>query len=83
MTCLGISDQFLYPVQQFVLKNDTQKNGTSRIGLLMEVPPPSEYSMAKAKIQEKILGQMDFLKNRLKKNNFKNLSGSGQISRHC
>ena len=28
------------------------------------------YSKAKAKIQEKILGQTDFLKNRMKKDNF-------------
>ena len=35
----------------------------------------------KQKIQEKILGQTDFLKNRMKI--FKNLLGSGQISRHC
>ena len=28
------------------------------------------YSKEKAKIQEKILGQTDFLKNRMKQNNF-------------
>ena len=33
ITCFGISDQFSDPVQEFMLKNDTLKNGTSRIGL--------------------------------------------------
>ena len=33
MTRFGISDQFSYPVQEFTLKNDTLKNGTSHIGL--------------------------------------------------
>ena len=32
-------------------------------------------SKKKAKIQEKILGQTDFLKNRMKKDNFENLLG--------
>ena len=33
-----ISDQFSYPVQEFMLKNDTLKNGTSRIGLYGSAP---------------------------------------------
>ena len=35
------------------------------------------------RVEEKILGQMDFLKNRIKRTIFKNLIGSCQISRHC
>ena len=30
---------YLYPIQEFMLKNDTLKNGAHRIGLY-EVPPP-------------------------------------------
>ena len=33
ITCFGTSDQFSYPVQEFMLRNDTLKNGTPRIGL--------------------------------------------------
>ena len=40
ITRFGISDQFSYPVQEFMLKNDTLKNGTSRIGLYGSAPPP-------------------------------------------
>ena len=39
VTHFGISDQFSYPVQEFMLKNDTLKNGTSRIGLYGSAPP--------------------------------------------
>ena len=39
ITRFGISDQFSYPVQEFMLKNDTLKNGTSRIGLYGSAPP--------------------------------------------
>ena len=38
MTCLGIIDQSLYPVQEFRLKIDTLKNVTSRIGLYGSAP---------------------------------------------
>ena len=38
MTSFGISDQFSYPVQEFMLKNDTLKNGRSRIGLYGSAP---------------------------------------------
>ena len=46
----------------------------------MEMPPPSPrmYSMAKAKIKEKMLGKMDFLKNRIKKDNFKKSNKSNK-----
>ena len=33
ITSFGISDQFSYPVQEFMPKNDTLKNRTPRIGL--------------------------------------------------
>ena len=39
IACLGIFGQFLYPVQEFRLKNDTLKNGTSRIGLYGNASP--------------------------------------------
>ena len=51
ITCLGIFDQFLYPIQEFTLKNDTLKNGTSHIGLHESAPPsglqlePKTYSV--------------------------------------
>ena len=38
ITCFGISDQFSYPVKEFMLKNDTLENGTSRIGLYESTP---------------------------------------------
>ena len=41
ITCFGISEQFSYPVQEFMLKNDTLKNGTSRIGLYGSASPRS------------------------------------------
>ena len=34
------SDQFSYPVQEFMLKNDTLKNGKSRIGFHGSASPP-------------------------------------------
>ena len=40
ITRFGISDQFSYPVQEFMLKNDTLKNLTSRIGLYGSALPP-------------------------------------------
>ena len=40
ITCLGIFDQFSYPDQEFRLKTDTLKNGTSRICLYGSAPPP-------------------------------------------
>ena len=40
MTCFGMSDQFSYPVQEFKLKNDTQKYDTSCIDSYMEMSPP-------------------------------------------
>ena len=43
VTRFGISDQFSYPVQEFTLKNDTPKNGTSCIGLYGSVPPGHLY----------------------------------------
>ena len=33
VACVGIFDQFLYPVQEFKLKIDTLQNGTSRVDL--------------------------------------------------
>ena len=38
ITCFRISDQFSYSVQEFMLKNDALKNGTSRIGLCGSAP---------------------------------------------
>ena len=38
ITCSGIFYQFLYPVQEFRLKIDTLKKGTSRIGLYGSAP---------------------------------------------
>ena len=38
MTCLGIFDQLLYPVQEFRWKIDTLKNGTFRICLYGSAP---------------------------------------------
>ena len=38
ITRFGISDQFSYPVQKFMLKSDTPKNGTSLIGLYRSAP---------------------------------------------
>ena len=35
----GISDQFSYPVKEFMLKNDALKNGTSCVGLYGSAPP--------------------------------------------
>ena len=84
MTCFGISDQFSYPVQEFMLKNCTQKNGTSRIGLLFKSPPLVGVFNGKSKNTGK-----DFASDRLfeeqnkKRAILKNLSGSGQITRHC
>ena len=40
----GISDQFSYPVQEFMLKNDTLNNGTSRIGLYGSAPRVTQPS---------------------------------------
>ena len=40
ITRFGISDQFSYPVQEFMLINDTLKNGTSRTGLYGSAPHP-------------------------------------------
>ena len=34
----GVSDQFSYPVQEFMLKNDTLENGTSRTSLYGSAP---------------------------------------------
>ena len=42
ITCLGISDQFSLTVQELMLKNDTLKNGTFRIGLYGSAPPGIE-----------------------------------------
>ena len=41
----GISDQFSYQVQEFMLKNDTLKNGTSHIGSYGKCPPPGLFSL--------------------------------------
>ena len=41
------------------------------------------YSKAKAKIQEKILGRTDFLKNRMKKDDFFKSFRLRSISQHC
>ena len=40
----GISDQFSYLAQEFMLKNDTLKNGTSCIGLYGSAPPRASSS---------------------------------------
>ena len=42
--CFGICDQFSYPVQEFLLKNNTLKNGTSRISLNAGVTGPNAKS---------------------------------------
>ena len=39
ITRFGISDQFSYPVQEFMLTNDTLKNGMSRMDLYGSAPP--------------------------------------------
>ena len=46
VTRFGISDQFLYPVQEFTLKIDTPKNRTSCIGLYESVPPGSPLQIS-------------------------------------
>ena len=44
MTCFGVSYQFSCSVQEFMLKNDTMKNGTSSIGFkVLGFPPPGRY----------------------------------------
>ena len=52
LTLFGISDQFSYLVQEFMLKNDTLKSGTSRIGLYGSAPPPRDFT--EEEILEKI-----------------------------
>ena len=84
MTCFGISGQFSYPVQEFMLKNDTQKNGTSRIGLHGNAPPPPDVFNGKSKNTGKDVESDGLFEEQNNKGQFlKNLLGSGQISRHC
>ena len=54
ITRLGISDQFSYLVQEFMLKNDTLENGTSRIGLYGSAPPREAKSHPFAHIYPRV-----------------------------
>ena len=45
ITCLETFDQFLYPVQEFRLKIDILKNGTSHIGLYGSAPSLGKRSL--------------------------------------
>ena len=46
ITRFGISDQFSCLVQEFMLRKDTLKNGTSRLGLYGAAPPPPPGGVA-------------------------------------
>ena len=57
ITRFGISDEFSYPVHEFMLKNDALENGTSHIGLYGSAPGKTyEYLLNQVSIEGLLRG---------------------------